>query len=127
MPVLVVRLINSFDCGTVFYMPLPITDKSTLNSVKDDIMERVSVDTKYRPLRATIKKFNCFKVYCLPGQPKPANLVIAPEGQEFTVEDFSRPLTELNIHGDCELSFFNCGLYEQYKTGVSSASTSVKL
>ena len=111
---IMVRCISSFEHGVVLYMPIKLTGEETLADVAQQVCQRVMTEPKYKPLRARIDTFNTFKVYVKPGQPKPPNLVIASEGDEYASNNWGR-LTDLRIEEGTELSFFCSSAYEKYK------------
>lgn len=111
-----VRCISSFEHGVVLYMPVKVNGGETLADVAQQVRQRVKTEPKYKPLRTRVEAFDTFKVYVTPGQAKPPNLVIAPEGNEFTSDNW-RGLDELGIEPGTELSFFSSSAYKRYKEG----------
>lgn len=109
-----VRCISSFEHGVVLYMPVKVSKGETLAEVAQQVCQRVKTEPKYKPLRTRIDAFDTFKVYVTPGQPKPPNLIIASEGDEFTPDNWGG-LDELGIESGTELSFFSSSAYRKYK------------
>lgn len=118
MLTLTIRCVNSFEFGTVFYMPVTLPATSTLSDLASKIAERAGSEGRYRPMRPHLAKYDRFKIYVLPGQPKPSNLTITPNGEEFGAEDMGKTLEELGLQSETEISYYNQEECRKYLAGA---------
>jgi len=122
MLALTVRCINSFDFGTVFYMPISLPSSATLSDLAAKVREKAESEGRYRPMRPHLAKYDHFKIYVLPGQAKPANLTISPEGREFGPEHMGQALCELGLVSETEISYYNQAEYLKYSAAELQGS-----